>query len=747
MKQLLGRNDVNALLLARDINEVPRLHAEMRAIDPNLVYDVAWGRKFIEAYSKAYDNIWIVLPFGIPPREWQDIKGIRYAHYCNDLIAISNPEFFTEEARAEVVSISQWLKDTDVILAISEHTKREIGNYIGLEAEQKTIVVYCAADTLVFSSKAASRFEEAEVRARLSLAPGDSYVLSVSTIEIRKNLEACVKAYDKLKKYGRNDIKLILTGMNGWKTEELLKAIERLDDETKEGIVFTGFVSDQELATLYRNASCFWYMSKAEGFGLPPLESMLCGTPVVCSNKGALPEVVGKGGILCDPNDYIRVALETTRIIDDQKYRAKFSAEAKLQAAKFDWGKSADNIVMHLERSQKFRRQTEIPREQECDPLISFITVSYNAEKTIRSCLDSISRVKQIISCEFILIDGNSNDGTLKAVKSYGDLVDKMLVENDRGIYDAMNKGLRLASGEYICFVNSDDELDPRGILRILPLLESGCSSVQVLATSVAAIGDSSISRWVPQIPDELAAFKCPNVCHNGLYVSRNTYARIGYYDTGLKIAADSEWVIRAKMQGIHFESCDILTYKYRLGGASSNIDEHAKEIARIASRLYPLLPEDIIMHLLYYNFTWQERKELFIESPKASLAECLDYARLKYIDFPSSITSCEIRDAHSLAHVIYTCQGLPFENGLRYMLCEAERSSSNPRLKLYALARLASLNKTLDGRMVLSSLNEQIQRLCDTTQSIEMPQTLVINKRISMLKNMIDKGFWEQVK
>lgn len=493
VKQLLTRNDVNALLLARDINEVPRLHTEMRAIDPDLAYDIAWGRKFIEAYSEAYDNTWIVLPFGVPPKEWQDIKRIRYAHYCNDLIAISNPEFFTDEAREEVVSIGQWLKSTDVILAISEHTKREIGNYIGAEAEQKTIVIYCAADTLVFNSKAATRLEETEVRARLSLASGDSYILSVSTIEVRKNLEACVKAYDKLKKYGRNDIKLILTGMNGWKTEELLKTIESLDDETKEGIVFTGFVSDQELAALYRNASCFWYMSKAEGFGLPPLESMLCGTPVVCSNKGALPEVVGEGGVLCDPNDYVRVALETLRIIDDQKYRAEFSLKAKKQAAKFDWEKSADNIVKHLERSKRHHRQIASPRDQEGDPLISFITVSYNAEKTIRSCLESIKVVKQKIPCEYILVDGNSSDGTLNAVKSYGDLVDKMLAESDRGIYDAMNKGLRLASGKYICFVNSDDEVDPRGILRILPLLQLGGSSMQALVTSVSAIGDSNV--------------------------------------------------------------------------------------------------------------------------------------------------------------------------------------------------------------------------------------------------------------
>lgn len=737
VKRLLMRDDITTLLLARDINEIPRLRAEMAAIDSELSYDIIWGEKAIQAYAKSSNNAWIVLPFGVPPKEWQDIKGIRYAHYCNDLIAISNPEFFTHEAHQEVVSICEWLKKVDIILAISEHTKQEIGRHLGVKAQEKTIIAYCAADANIFNSEAKADTEEADVKNKLGLNSNHSYVLSVSTIEIRKNLETCVRAYSKLRNMGRDDIHLVLTGMNGWKTEGLMNTIEMLDSKSKAGIVFTGFVSDKELALLYRNASCFWYMSKAEGFGLPPLESMMCTTPVICSNRGSLPEVVGKGGILCDPNDYTRLALETIHIIDNSEHRETIAIAALTQASKFNWDKSVDNILQRLEFYSKSHPAKNIFPAPRAVPLISFITVTYNAEATLSTCINSIALAKHRVSCEYILVDGNSSDGTPSIVKRYGNIIDKILIEDDNGIYDAMNKGLKMATGKYICFVNADDEVNYNGVARIAALLQRDNSSTQILATSAAVVGETGTTRWVPEAPGDLAVFKCPNICHNGLYVRRDIYERNGYYDATFKIAGDSDWILRASMRGFVFEICDIVTYIYRLGGASSNFSEHSRELTRIARRTYPLLPQIIIQHLFYYNFTWQDRKKLFLLSPTISLAECMISASQIYAYFPLFSNGSTEGESHTLAQLIYNCKKLPLECKIAYMLREAGRVSSCIRLKQYVITTLALLAKSSQGSEMLMLFRHEVQCIYNSIWDSEILHDSISLKAIAKLENI----------
>ena len=110
----------------------------------------------------------------------------------------------------------------------------------------------------------------------------------------------------------------------------------------------TGFVPDEDLAALYSGACAFLYLSRAEGFGLPPLEAMACGTPVICSNVSSLPEVVGDAGLLLAPDDLDGLAAALRTLLDDEAQRDAWAARARARAARFSWERfTAENLAAY----------------------------------------------------------------------------------------------------------------------------------------------------------------------------------------------------------------------------------------------------------------------------------------------------------------------------------------------------------------------------------------------------------------
>ncbi|MDR2641170.1 MAG: glycosyltransferase family 4 protein, partial [Planctomycetaceae bacterium] len=141
------------------------------------------------------------------------------------------------------------------------------------------------------------------------------------------------------------DCHLVLTGVSGWQDRKFKKVFARLPEKVKKKIIFTGYVEDDDLPFLYSGASCFCYMSIYEGFGLPPLEAMQCGTPVITSNTSSLPEVVGDAGIMLDPHDVEGLVDAFTHIISNEKLRQEMIAKGLEQAKKFSWDRCVDLIV------------------------------------------------------------------------------------------------------------------------------------------------------------------------------------------------------------------------------------------------------------------------------------------------------------------------------------------------------------------------------------------------------------------
>jgi hypothetical protein len=131
--------------------------------------------------------------------------------------------------------------------------------------------------------------------------------------------------------------------------------------------------------------------------------------------------------------------------------------------------------------------------------------------------------------------------------------------------------------------------------------------------------------------PDRFLVFRCPNLCHNGVYAHRSVFNQIGGFDTNLKIAADSDWIIRAYRYGSHFRITSTPTVFYALGGASSDVRLHADEMLLIARKTYPRLSSGVITSLFHYLYAWEERREIFTTNPCLSLRDSIREASRSY--------------------------------------------------------------------------------------------------------------------
>jgi glycosyltransferase involved in cell wall biosynthesis len=170
------------------------------------------------------------------------------------------------------------------------------------------------------------------------------YILFVGTIQPRKNIAKLIEAVSLLK---NKEIQLVVVGKKGWLWEEILAAPEKF--KITDRIKFLDFVGNEDLPSLYKNAQCFVLPSLYEGFGLPVLEAMQFGCPVVTSNVSSLPEVGGDAAIYFDPESVDDMAEKIDKVISDEKLRAEMTEKGYNQVKKFSWEKTAKETLKVLE--------------------------------------------------------------------------------------------------------------------------------------------------------------------------------------------------------------------------------------------------------------------------------------------------------------------------------------------------------------------------------------------------------------
>jgi glycosyltransferase involved in cell wall biosynthesis len=225
----------------------------------------------------------------------------------------------------------------DLVLADSQNTKDDLAELLGTEAE-KIEVVYPGVEERFRPINDQVLLEK--VRRRYNFPP--RFILGLGTLQPRKNFTGLIRAYSLLiTRY--SSLHLVIAGGKGWLYEDIFATVERLGLEEK--IVFPGFVADEDLPALYNLADLFVFPSLYEGFGLPPLEAMACGTPVITSDASSLPEVVGEAGLMVEATDVESLAEAMQRVLEDNALQDGMIAKGQEQARQFTWQKAATKLL------------------------------------------------------------------------------------------------------------------------------------------------------------------------------------------------------------------------------------------------------------------------------------------------------------------------------------------------------------------------------------------------------------------
>lgn len=225
------------------------------------------------------------------------------------------------------------IRRATAIIAPSEWTRREILEHFRLAPERVRVIPEAARREM----RPLTAIESAAVRQKHGL--DGPYLLFVGTIEPRKNLPVLLRAYDELLRTTPHRPKLVICGGGGWKNDEVYQLVTEL--KLGEMVRFLGYVVDEDLPALYSGAECFLYPSIYEGFGLPPLEAMACGTPVITSNASSLPEVVGDSGLTHEPEDYRGLTARLAELLGDRGTADHFRQCGLTRAGLFSWDRAA----------------------------------------------------------------------------------------------------------------------------------------------------------------------------------------------------------------------------------------------------------------------------------------------------------------------------------------------------------------------------------------------------------------------
>ncbi|MBA4849127.1 glycosyltransferase family 1 protein [Emticicia sp. BO119] len=282
-------------------------------------------------------------PFLPIPQELKGASKPKKVITIHDLIPHLFPEYFGAWNINMMKKILESI-DTDTYpVCVSEATKNDLCEVTGISPDRVFVAHLAASEDKFYQVRDNEEIER--ILKKYNINIHKRYLLSIATLEPRKNIERTIRSFLKLIQQEKiDDLNLVLVGTKGWDFETIFDEI-KANPLLKEKIVVTGFVADEDLAALYSAALAFVYPSLYEGFGLPPLEAMQCGTPVITSNKSAMPEVVEDAGFLVEPTDENAIADAMLKLYTNKNLRIALSKKAILQAQKFCWKKFTEQHI------------------------------------------------------------------------------------------------------------------------------------------------------------------------------------------------------------------------------------------------------------------------------------------------------------------------------------------------------------------------------------------------------------------
>jgi glycosyltransferase involved in cell wall biosynthesis len=284
--------------------------------------------------------------YDVPP--WRQCATVLTIH---DLSLLTHPQTH-EKSRVSRARrrLPVMARAANAVIVPTESVRREVCEHLKLSAEKVFAVPEAARACFTKVGPA----ETAEVRNRLGIEA--DFLLTVGTIEPRKNLTTLVRAFEEVARARPfHKLQLVVAGSRGWLSEPLLEAVE--ESVCRDRIILTEYLNDDSLRALYSSCWALVYPSIYEGFGLPPLEAMACGAPVVTSRIPALEETTGGAAILVEPTNVRALAAAIVDVLDNNQLRSELSARGRLRAAEFTWERTARLTLEVYEKAKARRRR------------------------------------------------------------------------------------------------------------------------------------------------------------------------------------------------------------------------------------------------------------------------------------------------------------------------------------------------------------------------------------------------------
>lgn len=254
----------------------------------------------------------------------------------HDLGYLSEPDAHPPRQRRMLDLTTRWsARSSTRIIAVSDSTKRDLVDHYGVVPDKIDVVPLGVSETF------STRSLDETTRVRIAYDLPETFVLAVGTIQPRKNLEMLTRAMELIP-----GIQLVVAGKPGWLADRVMA---ELAEPLRAGRVrLLGYVPSADLAALYAASSCVAFVSRFEGFGLPAIEAMACGAPVVASDRGALPEVVGDAALVVDPDDRNEIAEAIRTVLSDAARAASLREAGLRRAEEFTWRATAEETLRVL---------------------------------------------------------------------------------------------------------------------------------------------------------------------------------------------------------------------------------------------------------------------------------------------------------------------------------------------------------------------------------------------------------------
>lgn len=269
------------------------------------------------------------LPMVMPEKSVVTLHDLGFKHY---------PELYSQtDINYHNWAMGHSVKHAQHIIAISEFTKKDIMKYFIVDPTKIT-VIYEGFDQEVFKPLKNNQKSE------------KPYILFIGRLEDKKNIIGMISAYAILRKEKNINHQFVLAGSPGYGFEKIQKELDKLPENIRKDIILPGYVSQEEYVKLLKSADILFFCTFFEGFGLPTLEAMACGVPVVASNRTSIPEICSKAALLINPEKPFDMAVALSKIINDNGIRKALISKGLVRASMFSWKKCAQKTLDVLEK-------------------------------------------------------------------------------------------------------------------------------------------------------------------------------------------------------------------------------------------------------------------------------------------------------------------------------------------------------------------------------------------------------------